>query len=153
MAHDKPYWVSSEISELISVGAHNVIEYRGIYIRKYNFPHRSKAAYMYYLPFDYTNYAFDDLESAKKQIDEEFDDAYSGRWYVMKGQRIKQINNLVIRYTKDYQYSVWKPVYEYGAWKLDKKCCKHKMTLEQAEEFCRNTKDFTRRQRIYAYGK
>lgn len=51
----------------------------------------------------------------------------------MKGKRIKQINNLVIRYTEEYQYSVWTP---------DGRCWEDRMTLEQAEEFCRNTKDF-----------
>ena len=54
----------------------------------------------------------------------------------MTGKRIKQINNLVIRYTDMYQYSVWTP---------DGRCWEDRMTLEQAEEFCRNTKDFVRR--------
>ena len=51
----------------------------------------------------------------------------------MKGKKIKQINNLTIRYTEEYQYSVWTP---------DGRCWEDRMTLEQAEEFCRNTKDF-----------
>ena len=49
------------------------------------------------------------------------------------GKRIKQINNLVIRYTEIYQYAVWS---SYGV------CLEDRMTLQQAEEFCRNTKDF-----------
>ena len=49
------------------------------------------------------------------------------------GKRIKQINNLVIRYTEIYQYAVWSP---YDV------CLEDRMTLQQAEEFCRNTKDF-----------
>ena len=51
----------------------------------------------------------------------------------MKGKKIKQINNLTIRYTEAYQYAVWTP---------DGRCWEDRMTLEQAEEFCRNTKDF-----------
>ena len=41
-------------------------------------------------------------------------------------------NNLCV-YTEEYQYSVWTP---------DGRCWEDRMTLEQAEEFCRNTKDF-----------
>lgn len=52
----------------------------------------------------------------------------------MRGKKIKQINNLIIRYTDEFQYSVWTP---FG------QCWEDRMTLEQAEEFCRNTKDFT----------
>ena len=55
----------------------------------------------------------------------------------MKGKKIKQINNLTIRYTEEYQYSVWTP---------DGRCWEDRMTLEQAEEFCRNTKDFVSKQ-------
>jgi hypothetical protein len=51
----------------------------------------------------------------------------------MKGKKIKQINNLTIRYTEMYQYSVWTS---------NGRCCEDRMTLEQAEEFCRKTKDF-----------
>ena len=51
----------------------------------------------------------------------------------MKGQHIKQINNLTIRYTELYQYAVWTP---------DGRCLDDRMTLEQAEDFCKNTKDF-----------
>ena len=58
----------------------------------------------------------------------------------MKGKKIKQINNLTIRYTEEYQYSVWTP---------DGRCWEDRMTLEQAEEFCRNTKDFVSRQNYY----
>ena len=56
----------------------------------------------------------------------------------MKGKRIKQINNLVIRYTELYQYAVW-VMGKYG------KCLEDRMTLKQAEEFCRSTKDFLKR--------
>ena len=56
----------------------------------------------------------------------------------MKGKKIKQINNLEIRYTELYNYSVW-TMGKYG------KCLEDRMTLEQAEEFCKNTKDFLRR--------
>lgn len=52
----------------------------------------------------------------------------------MFGKRIKQINNLIIRYTEHYQYAVWSP---------DGRCLDDRMTLEEAEEYCRNTKDFT----------
>lgn len=51
----------------------------------------------------------------------------------MKGRKIKQINNLTIRYTKIYGYAVWTP---------DGRCWEDRMTLEQAEEYCRQTKDF-----------
>jgi methyl coenzyme M reductase subunit C-like uncharacterized protein (methanogenesis marker protein 7) len=53
----------------------------------------------------------------------------------MKGKRIKRINNLEIRYTELYQYAVW-VIGKY------EKCLEDRMTLEQAEEFCKNTKDF-----------
>ena len=49
------------------------------------------------------------------------------------GKRIKQINNLVIRYTEIYQYAVWGP---------NGICLEDRLTLAQAEEYCRNTKDF-----------
>lgn len=51
----------------------------------------------------------------------------------MMGKRIKQINNLTIRYTDMYHYAVWTP---------DKKCLDDRMTLSQAETFCKNTTDF-----------
>lgn len=54
----------------------------------------------------------------------------------MKGKRIKQVNNIVIRYTDDFQYAVWTQ---------DGRCLENKMTLEQAEEFCKNTKDFLKK--------
>ena len=54
----------------------------------------------------------------------------------MKGKKIKQINNWIIRYAELYQYSVWSP---------DGKCMEDRLTLEQAEEFCRENKDFVRR--------
>ena len=52
----------------------------------------------------------------------------------MKGMKIKQINNLTIYYTKSYQFAVWTP---------EGKCLEDQMTLDQAIEFCKNTKDFT----------
>lgn len=54
----------------------------------------------------------------------------------MRGKRIKQINNLIIRYTELYQYAVWT---------LNGINLEDRLTLGQAEEFCRNTKDFTTR--------
>ncbi|MDD3140643.1 MAG: hypothetical protein PHX08_16975 [Lachnospiraceae bacterium] len=52
---------------------------------------------------------------------------------MMKGKKIKQINNLSIHYTDEFQYSVWTP---YG------QCWDDRLTLEQAEQFCRETNDF-----------
>lgn len=46
---------------------------------------------------------------------------------------IKQINNLKIYFTPWFKYCVITP---------DKIVLEDRMTLEQAEEFCRNTKDF-----------
>lgn len=57
----------------------------------------------------------------------------------MRGRRIKQINNWIIRYTEIYQYSVWSP---------DGRCYEDRLTLEQAEEFCRDNKDFVRSDNI-----
>ena len=54
----------------------------------------------------------------------------------MKGKRIKQINNLIIYFTSMYKYAVWSP---YGI------CLEDRLTLEQAEEFCRKTTDFVLR--------
>lgn len=54
----------------------------------------------------------------------------------MKGKKIKQINNLIIRYTKDFQYAVWTP---------DGRCWEDRLTLEHAEDFCKNTVDFIKR--------
>lgn len=51
----------------------------------------------------------------------------------MKGKRIKQINNLIIRYTETYQYAVWT---------MTGVCLEDRMTLEEAEEFCKETKDY-----------
>lgn len=51
----------------------------------------------------------------------------------MRGKRIKQINNWIIRYTEIHQYSVWSP---------DGRCYEDRLTLEQAEEFCRDNKDY-----------
>ena len=52
----------------------------------------------------------------------------------MKGKKIKQINNLTIYYTKMYQFAVWTP---------EGKCLEDRLTLDQAIEFCKSTKDFT----------
>lgn len=51
-------------------------------------------------------------------------------------KRIRQINNLTIRYSDVYRYSVWTP---------DKRCLEGRLTLEQAEEYCTDTKDFLRK--------
>lgn len=50
-------------------------------------------------------------------------------WYVDAGKKIKQIGNLIIRYTEKCQYSVWT---------LGERLLEDGMTLKQAEEFCRN---------------
>lgn len=58
---------------------------------------------------------------------------------VMKGKKIKQINNLEIRYTEFYKHAVWTKGNE-------AKCLEHGLwTLKQAEEFCKNNKDFLNR--------
>ncbi len=54
----------------------------------------------------------------------------------MKGRKIKQINNLIIRYTEMYQYAVWT---------IDGKCLEDRLTFEQAIEFCKDNKDYVRR--------
>lgn len=51
----------------------------------------------------------------------------------MKGKRIRQINNLIIRYTDIYQYSVWTP---------DGRCWEDRMNYDEAVEFCKKTKDY-----------
>lgn len=57
----------------------------------------------------------------------------------MRGRRIKQINNWIIRYTEIYQYSVWSP---------DGRCYEDRLTLEQAENYCKENTDFVRRSEI-----
>lgn len=52
----------------------------------------------------------------------------------MTGKRIKQVNNLIICFTAIHQYAVWTPD--------GRICLDDRMTLEQAEEYCKNTKDF-----------
>ena len=47
----------------------------------------------------------------------------------MKGQRIKQINNLVIYYTVQHGYSVCTP---------DGRCWEDGLILEQAEDYCKS---------------
>lgn len=54
----------------------------------------------------------------------------------MRGKKIKQINNLLIYYTEIYQYAVWT---------FDGKCLEDRLTLRQAEEFCKENKDYVRR--------
>lgn len=54
----------------------------------------------------------------------------------MIGKKIKQINNLIIRYKEDNGYSVWTPM---GI------CWEDRLTLEQAENYCRETLDFVSR--------
>lgn len=51
----------------------------------------------------------------------------------MKGRKIKQINNLIIRWTEIYNYAVWTQ---------DGRCLEDRLDLKQAENFCKNTKDF-----------
>lgn len=53
-----------------------------------------------------------------------------------KGKRIKQINNLIIYYTEMNQYAVWTQ---------RNVCLEDRLTLSQAEEFCKKTKDFVNR--------
>lgn len=55
---------------------------------------------------------------------------------LVKGAKIKQINNLTIRYTEACQYAVWSP---------DGRCLGDRLTLEQAIVFCNHTKDFLKR--------
>lgn len=54
----------------------------------------------------------------------------------MKGKKIRQINNLIIYYTDFYQYAVWTK---------DGICLEDRLSLEQAIDFCKNTKDFISR--------
>ena len=56
----------------------------------------------------------------------------------MTGKKIKQINNLTIRFTEENGYAVWTP---------DGKCWEDRMTLAQAEEYCRGTTDFVKRRK------
>lgn len=51
-------------------------------------------------------------------------------------KKIKQINNLIIRYKEDNGYSVWTSK---GI------CWEDRLTLEQAENYCRETLDFVSR--------
>ena len=69
----------------------------------------------------------------------------------MTGKRIKQINNLVI--TRDevaiidyFGKAVINPNYgKYSVWTPDGRCWEDGLSLEQAEDFCKNTKDFLTR--------
>lgn len=54
----------------------------------------------------------------------------------MKGKIIRQKNNLLIRYTEMYQFAVWTP---------DGICLEDRLTLKQAEEFCRENRDYCKR--------
>ena len=51
----------------------------------------------------------------------------------MKGKKIKQINNWTIYYTELQQYAVYNPA---GI------CIEDRLTLQQAEEFCRQNLDY-----------
>lgn len=54
----------------------------------------------------------------------------------IKGYIVKRRNNLQIRYSDLYQYSVWTP--------NGKMCLEDRFpTLERAEEFCAETTDFS----------
>ena len=56
----------------------------------------------------------------------------------MKGKKIKQVNNLVIYYSKVYNnFAVWH----------NNICYEEFNTLEKAEEFCKKTKDFLRKEK------
>ncbi len=57
----------------------------------------------------------------------------TGNKNIFKKQYIKQINNLKIYFTPWFQYCVETP---------QKIVLEDRMTLKQAEEFCKNTKDF-----------
>ena len=55
---------------------------------------------------------------------------------IIKGKKIKQVNNLLIYYTSIYnKFAVWH----------NNICYEEFNTLEQAEEFCKKTKDFLTR--------
>ena len=54
----------------------------------------------------------------------------------MNRKKVKQINNLVIRFEPFFGYSVWTP---------DGRCWEDRMTLKQAEEYCRETTDFVKK--------
>ena len=54
----------------------------------------------------------------------------------MNRKKVKQINNLIIRFEPFFGYSVWTP---------DGRCWEDRMTLKQAEEYCRETTDFVKK--------
>lgn len=56
-----------------------------------------------------------------------------GNKNIFKKQYIKQINNLKIYFTPWFKYCIETP---------GKIILEDRMTLEQAEKFCKNTKDF-----------
>lgn len=66
----------------------------------------------------------------------------------MSGKKIKQINNLVI--TQDTTKAInwfgearFNPNYgKYSVWTPDGRCIEDGLSLKQAEEFCKNTKDY-----------
>lgn len=67
----------------------------------------------------------------------------------MKGKRINQINNLVIYQDTDEKINYFGTIIEnpnFGkcsVWKKDGSAClETRLSLEQAEDFCKNTKDF-----------
>lgn len=51
----------------------------------------------------------------------------------MIGKKIKQINNLIITYYRPHDYMVCT---------FDGRILEDRMSLEEAEDFCRRTKDF-----------
>ena len=62
--------------------------------------------------------------------------SYRKERVAMKGKKVKQINNWTIRYTELYQYAVWSP---------DGRCYEDRLTLEEAEAYCRENTDFLNR--------
>ena len=71
-------------------------------------------------------------------------------------KRVKQINNLVIKQDTSKELfnmtcgliksSALNPNYlKYSVWTPDGRCWEDGLTLEQAEEYCRNTKDFIKK--------
>lgn len=70
-------------------------------------------------------------------------------------KKVKQINNLVIKYREiekidstaigDHVTEYNPPLQDYSVWTPDNRCLEDRLTLEQAEEFCKETLDFVRR--------
>lgn len=72
----------------------------------------------------------------------------------MKGKKIKQINNLTIYQDTIKQVNYFgnimdNPNFEkYSVYTPDGRCLEDRMTLEQAEDLCKNTKDFLKKQSL-----